>query len=288
MLARHPPMFAVEAPVIWGISPALSLTLFYKERGRRLSPRKSVPVTMQEPLKPCHGKGTLFCMNASEGLWRQWSGQLRAFLPELHGHRTKTLAFCVVGVVLAGTVRLPRVAEALGGVSAAKTPSIERRLTRFLANQQVTVLPLWTHLLGQFLTFWRDRRLVFVLDATALDDRATVLYLGLLVQSRLLPVSWQVLPVHQKWEQRQWEVVGALLDRVIPHLGHADCTLLADRGLVGHALVQLCQQRGWHYILRLPAAHTCQPQHGRWAVLQQRCHFISGAGLKGLRHQAQS
>src|SRR5262245_16830919 len=108
------------------------------------------------------------------------------------------------------------------------------------------VVPLWSHWLGQLLRFWRDRRLLFVLDATALDDRATVLYLGLLVHSRLLPVSWQVLPVHQQWEQRQWEVVGALLDRVIPHLGAAECTLVADRGLVGHPLVRLCAQRGWH------------------------------------------
>src|SRR5258706_1215131 len=144
---------------------------------------------MHGPKKPCHGKGTLTSMNASEGLWRQWSGQLRAFLPEVHGHRSKTLAFFVLGVVLAGTTRLPRVAEALVGVSAAKTPSSERRLSRFLANQQIAVVPLWTHLLGSFLRFWRDRRLVFVLDATTLDDRATVLYLGLLVQSRLLPVS---------------------------------------------------------------------------------------------------
>jgi hypothetical protein len=204
-------------------------------------------------------------MNASERLWRQWSGQLRAFLPEIHGHRSKTLAFCVLGVVLAGSTRLPKVAETLGGISAAKTPSIERRLARFLANQQVAVLPLWSHLLGQFLTFWRDRRLVFVLDATALDERATVLYLGLLVHSRLLPVSWQVLPVHEKWEQRQWEVVATLLDRVILHLGSADCTLLADRGLVGHPLVQLCAQRGWQYVLRVSAAHTCQPTRGRWA-----------------------
>lgn len=128
-------------------------------------------------------------MNAPDGLWRQWSAQLRAFLPEIHGHRSKTLAFVVLGVVLAGSTRLPRVAETLGGISAAKTPSIERRLARFLANQQVAVLPLWTHLLSQFLTFWRERRLVFVLDATALDDRATVLYLGLLVHSRLLPVG---------------------------------------------------------------------------------------------------
>jgi hypothetical protein len=204
-------------------------------------------------------------MNASEGLWRQWSGQLRAFLPELHGHRSKTLALCVLGVVLAGTTRLPKVAETLVGVSAAKTPSSERRLSRFLANQQVAVLPVWTQLLGQFRRFWRERRLVFVLDATALDDRATVRYLGLLVHSRLLPVSWQVLAVHEHWEQRQWEVVGTRLDRVIPHLGSADCTLLAERGLVGHPLVQVCAQRGWHYLLRLSAAHPCQPTRGRWA-----------------------
>jgi Transposase DDE domain len=202
-------------------------------------------------------------MNAPDGLWRQWAGQLRACLPELHGHRSKTLAFFVLGVVLAGSTRLPRVAETLGGLSAAKTPSIERRLARFLANDHMAVVPVWTRLLGQFLSFWRDRRLVFVLDATALDARATVLYLGLLVHSRLLPVSWQVLPVHEPWEQRQWDVVGALLDRVIPHLGTADCTLLADRGLVGHALVQLCQQRGWHYILRVSVQHTCQPTRGR-------------------------
>jgi hypothetical protein len=227
-------------------------------------------------------------MNASEGLWRQWSGQLRAFLPDVHGHRSKTLAFSVLGVVLAGSTRLPKVAEALVGISAAKTPSIERRLSRFLANQQISVVPLWTHLLGQFLRFWREQRLVFVLDATALDDRVTVLYLGLLVHSRLLPVSWQVLPVHEPWEQRQWGVVGALLDRVIPHLGSADCTLLADRGLVGHPLVQLCQQRGWHYVLRLSAAHTCQPSRRRWArgwipcrhlVPQRGCHWYGAVQL---------
>jgi hypothetical protein len=196
-------------------------------------------------------------MNASDGLWRQWSGQLRALLPEIQGHRSNTLAFFVLGIVLAGTTRLPRIAETLVGISAAKTPSIERRLTRLLANKQITVVPLWTRLLGQFLAFWRDRRLILVLDATALDERATVRYLGLVVHSRLLPVSWQILPVHETWEQRQWDVVGALLDRVIPLLGAADWTLLADRGLVGHPLVHLCQQRGWHYVLRLPAQHPC-------------------------------
>ena len=87
-------------------------------------------------------------MNAAEGLWRQWSSQLRAFLPDVHGHRSQALAFGVLGVVLAGTRRLPRVAEALVGVRAATTPSSERRLSRCLANQQIIVVPLWTRLIG--------------------------------------------------------------------------------------------------------------------------------------------
>jgi hypothetical protein len=80
----------------------------------------------------------------------------------------------VLAVVLAGSTRLPKVAEARVGVSAAKTPRSERRLARLLTTQQLAVVTVWTHLLGQFLRFWRDHRLVFVLDATTLDERATV------------------------------------------------------------------------------------------------------------------
>src|SRR5258708_16761414 len=116
---------------------------------------------MQGREKPRHGKGTLTVMNAPDGLWRQWSAQLRAFLPEIHGHRSKTLAFVVLGVVLAGSTRLPRVAETLGGISAAKTPSIERPLARFLPNQQGGLLPRSAHLLRQFLPFRREGRPVF-------------------------------------------------------------------------------------------------------------------------------
>jgi hypothetical protein len=186
-------------------------------------------------------------MKASLHLWRQWSAQVRQLLPDVHGHRTKTLAFFVFGLVLSGKARLPLVAEALLAISTAKTPSIERRLQRFLANEQLIVVPIWTSLLAHLLPFFRERRLTFVLDTTPLDDRACVVFLGLLVHSRLLPVGWQVMPLQETWEERQWAIVGTLLDRVTPHLGQADCTLQADSGLAGMPLVQLCQARQWHY-----------------------------------------
>lgn len=212
-------------------------------------------------------------MKASLHLWRQWSLQVRQLLPAVHGHRTKTLAFFVFGVVLSGKARLPRIAEELRLISPAKTPSIERRLERFLANEQVVVVPIWTTLLNTLLPFFRDRRLLLVLDATPLADRACVVYLGLLAHSRLLPVAWQVMPLHETWEQGQWAIVGTLLDRVISHLGRADCTLIADRGLAGLPLVQLCQARGWHYLVRVSSLHTCAPQRGQhadsWLALAQ-------------------
>src|SRR5262245_49102693 len=113
-------------------------------------------------------------MKASLHLFRQWTAQLRQLLPDLHGHRTKTLAFFVFGLVLSGKARLPLIAEDLLAISSAKTPSIERRLTRFLANEQIAVVPLWTSLLAHLLPCFRDQRLVLVLDTTPLDDRACV------------------------------------------------------------------------------------------------------------------
>jgi hypothetical protein len=210
-------------------------------------------------------------MKASLILFRQWSAQLRQLLPGVHGHRTKTLAFFVFGLALSGKARLPVIAEELLTISPANTPSIERRLARFLANEHIAVVPIWTSLLAHLLPCFRDHRLVFVLDATPLDDRACLVYLGLLVHSRLLPVGWQVMPLHEPWEERQWAIVASLLDRVIPYVGQAECTLLADSGLVGLPLVQLCQARQWHYLLRLCAQHTCCPvagkRTGRWVAM---------------------
>src|SRR5690242_21930697 len=99
-------------------------------------------------------------MKASLYLWRQWSVQLRQLLPDVHGHRTKTLAFFVFGLVLSGKARLPLIAEELLAISPAKTPSIERRLQRFLANAQVAVVPIWAMILAHLLPYFRDKRLV--------------------------------------------------------------------------------------------------------------------------------
>src|SRR5205823_7018566 len=172
-------------------------------------------------------------MDTSSVLWTNWHEQLKELLPGMHGHQKKTLAFFVLGIVLSGSAVMQRVAETLSerGLSEAKMSSIERRLARFIGNSRIVVPLIWKLLLAQVLAPFQGQQLYFVLDNTPFRDDLTIVYLGLLVHSRVLPLAWAVMPAKTKWEEGQWQIVGRLLDRVGLHLPETSCTLMADRGL---------------------------------------------------------
>lgn len=215
-------------------------------------------------------------MNASVVLWENWQEQVKELWEGIHGHQKKGLALMVLGIVFSGSAVLQRMAESVQqhGVSEAKMPSSERRLARFVANERLIVPTIWKLFLAQVLAYFRDKRLMFVLDCTPIDERACIVYIGLLVQSRVLPVAWRVMPGQEQWEERQWDLVAAMLDEIGEHLGNAECTLIADRGLSGMPLVKLCRDRHWHYLLRLAKEHTFRrrlpgKKWSRWMACEQ-------------------
>ena len=215
-------------------------------------------------------------MDASVVLWENWQEQVKQLLEGIHGHQTKGLAFIVLGMVLSGSAVLQRVAESLQqhGISEAKMPSIERRLERFVGNSRIRVPTIWKLFLAQVLVYFRDKHLMLVLDCTPIDDRACIVYVGLLAHSRVLPLAWRVMPGQEHWEERQWDLVAAMLDEIAEHLGAAQCTLIADRGLSGMPLVKLCTQRHWHDLLRIAKEHTFRrrlpgKKWSRWMACEQ-------------------
>ncbi len=220
-------------------------------------------------------------MDASMVLWTKWHEQVKQVLVGVHGHQKKTLALCVLGIILSQSAVLQRMAEeiALHGISEAKMPSIERRFARFVANERVQVSKIWKQFLTQMLPYWKGKPVQLVLDGTPFGDRATIVYLGLLVQSRVLPIAWRIMPQQEEWDQGQWELVGELLDAVSLHLEPTDCTVIADRGLAGWPLVKLCRDRKFHYLLRVCKEHTCRRRMGQgwtwWCALQ---HVIRAKG----------
>lgn len=203
-------------------------------------------------------------MDTSIILWEHWQNQVKQFFEGVHGHQKKTLALVVLGIILAGSAVLQRIAESvqLAGLSEAKMPSIERRFARFVANKRIVVSEVWKQFLGQVLPYWHGKPIRLILDCTPCGDAATIVYLGLLVHSRVLPLMWRVMPLQEEWEEEQWKLVGAMFDVVRPHLVGCECTLLADRGLSGAPLVKLCRDRGWHYLLRICKEHTVRRKMG--------------------------
>jgi len=206
-------------------------------------------------------------------LCSQWHGQVKQLFTMLHGHQKKVLAMFVLGAIKAESIVVQRVAEELLEESDAKIPSIERRLQRFLSNERIEVEDIWDQFLRQVLSAWRHQAVTLILDITPFEEHAQVVYLGLLQQSRVLPLAWKVMPGQQEWEQGQWEIVAALFERVAHALGEAGCTVIADRGLSCLRLIQLCQAHGWHYVLRIKQDEWCQRKlrgtFGAWQPCSQ-------------------
>ncbi len=218
-------------------------------------------------------------MNRFSPLLSYWHGEVKQLFPELHGHQTKVLAMFVLGAMRAESIVVQRVAEELLTESAAKVPSIERRLERFLSNRRIEVEAIWDQFLEQVLPSFRHQPITLILDITPFEEYAQVIYVGLLQQSRVLPLAWQVMPGQEQWEQGQWEIMARLFERVARALGQADCTLIADRGLSCLKLIQLCQAHDWHYVLRIKQEEYLQrKRYGHFHDWQTCSQVVSAPG----------
>jgi hypothetical protein len=204
-------------------------------------------------------------MNAFSPLCTAWHQQVKKFFQGLHGHQSKTLALFVLGAIRAESIVLPKVAEALLAESEAKAPSIERRLERFLSNEKIETETTWNELLKSVMPYFRKGLIRLVIDLTAYEEHAQVIYIGLLQHSRVLPLTWKVMPGQEKWDQGLWESIEALFKRLAPHIGETDCTIMGDSAFGCFAMVNLCLKYGWHYVFRICAEHTYE----QWSAQDQ-------------------
>ena len=134
-----------------------------------------------------------------------WQKQVKECFTQLHGHQSKTLSLFVLGAIKAKSIIIPLVAEELLAESEAKASSIERRLERFLSNDRIDTEKTWETLLAQIRPFFRQEPMRLVIDLTSYEERAQVIYIGLLQHSRVLPLAWKVMPGQETWDQGLWD-----------------------------------------------------------------------------------
>jgi hypothetical protein len=133
-------------------------------------------------------------------------------------------------------------------------PSTERRLRRWLANREVVVRDLWDPPLPESLAGKRGQEALLGYDPTPQNADATLLVIGIVGHKRVLPLAWRVVPQQEPWPQRQVAYLRAMVADIAAALP-PDCpvTLVADRGVTGPEVIDLCREVGWHYVLRQSA-----------------------------------
>lgn len=184
-------------------------------------------------------------------LYQRLYQHLRARAPQLGVWSTQRLALLVTGLLLARHTALPRLAAQLRRVTpTTQADSIERRLRRILAHTQWDVPSIFEAFVRVSLQNLPAGRCVLVLDDTQQTDQCTLSTLALAYRGRALPLAWC------RWSGRlhgaYWHQIQQLFDqtaRLLPP--HVQPVLLADRGLASPTLINLIQQRGWDYLVRV-------------------------------------
>jgi Transposase DDE domain len=199
-------------------------------------------------------------MSAATIVW-DWQQCLRQLLPDLHGHQAKTLAGLSFGLAVSGQCQSGLLALAVPGP--AKPASAQRRCERFLANDRIRPR-LWLWRLAQNLFApWTGRRIRLLLDETPKANALRVLKVSVAYRKRAVPVLAVCyrpdepplpLPVLIPWLLRR---VAACLPQGVA------VTLLADRGLAWPVILDVCQELGWHYLLRLQGSTRVLLPDGR-------------------------
>ncbi len=186
-------------------------------------------------------------------------------LPHLHGHQSNALADFSYAIALAGHCQAGQVAAHVP--TPAKLASARRRFERLLANDRLPPALAQTDLARALLAPWAGLTVRLILDETPKANDLRALCVRLAHAHRALPLAtvcyrFGALPKPLP------ELVQELLEQVLATLP-TDTTvvLLADRGLAWPALVDWCQDHGWHYVLRLQGStHVRFPDGTEQAV----------------------
>jgi len=217
-------------------------------------------------------------------LWHTLHAQVAALLPTVRVTQVRVLSLFVLGVLWAGTVSLLAVAATLP--VRATDPSSERRRRRWLANPAVVGSELWAGVRPSLLAAKDGQELLLVFDPPPVRAWGTILCLGVVVHRRVLPVTWRIVPQQEPWPTPLAPYLEAMTAAVAAALP-PDCsvTLVADRGVTGPALIDLCRRLGWHYVLRLSVSASQSnrvrsvtvPEQPLWALITGRGQRWTGA-----------
>lgn len=181
------------------------------------------------------------------------------------------LVFFVVGVLLAGTLVLRRVATTQAHISlgSATAASHERRLRRTLNEPSLGAPPMYGRVLRRVLRrVPADQRVWLIVDESGHSDVVRVLLAALWYRGRALPLTWVIWQAQQSHDECYWTDCATLLTQVASLLPPTQVvTVVGDRAFGCPAFTDLVVAHGWDFIVRVQGQTRLQQADGSTQAL---------------------
>jgi hypothetical protein len=149
----------------------------------------------------------------------------------------------------------------------AQRDNLIQRLRRWLKTPTLSWERYYRPLVRQFLAAWPGVELALVLDRTDLNDRVSLLFVGIAMQQRVVLLAWEVRPYGSTATDTQL----ALLQRIQPLLpdpAQVRITFFGDAEFRAVELQRFCQQQHWHWHVGVKSDTLYQAEQGVWKTLR--------------------
>lgn len=187
-----------------------------------------------------------------------WLEELRQLQPQSRITLLRNLAWLIAGLYHSRSVHLSDIAEELP-CERAKYPSIERKLSRLLANPALHVRK-WYRAIAESIVREQARttsEIRLVVDATKIGFSHQLLMVALAYQRRTIPLAWTWIPYKRGHSSVHKQM--ALLTYVRSLLPAETVVVVVGDSEFGHVpLLQLLESWGWYYVLRQKSNYLVQ------------------------------
>src|SRR6266498_2111477 len=190
---------------------------------------------------------------------------LTALLPLATTALLLNLALMVLGLAQSPNCHLSTLATVLP--IEGQRENLIQRLRRWLKAPTLSWERYYRPLVRQFLANWQGVEIALVMDRTDLNDRLSLLFVGIATEQRVVLLAWEVLPYGGTAADTQ---IGLLkrIQPVLPDPTQLRISFFGDAEFRAVELQRFCQEQHWHWQVGVKSDTLYQDARGVWKTLR--------------------
>jgi hypothetical protein len=149
----------------------------------------------------------------------------------------------------------------------AQRDNLIQRLRRWLSTRTLTWRTVYHPMAKQLLANWQGAEIALVMDRTDLNDRWSLLTVGIATDHRVIPLSGRLLPYGGTGADIQIELLRDL-PPMLPDPKQVRVTFFGDAEFRAVELQRWCQAQGWHWQVGVKRDTWFRDEHGVWQQLR--------------------